>query len=109
MKIVNLTPHELSIYRADGDVVVVPRSGRVARVHEVREPMGILDGISVEEVSHGKVDGIPPPEKDTIYIVSAMVGQATERLDVYSPGQLLRDERGQPMGCRGLSRRIFDD
>ena len=109
MKIFNLTPHELSIYKADGDVLVVPRTGRVARVHEVREPIGMIDGITIETAYPGKIEGLPPPAPDTIYIVSAMVSQATDRPDVYSPGQLLRDERGQPMGCRGLTRRSFDD
>jgi hypothetical protein len=109
MKIFNLTPHELNIYKADGDVLIVPRTGRVARVHEVREPIGMIDGIAIETSYPGKIEGLPPPAPETIYIVSAMVARETDRPDVYSPGQLLRDERGQPMGCRGLTRRGFDD
>lgn len=104
-KLVNLTPHELSIYCADGDVVTVPRTGKVARVHEVREPVGIVDGITIETVYPGRVEGIPPPQEGVVYIVSSIVSQATGRPDVFAPGQLIRDEHGQPLGCRGLCRR----
>lgn len=105
MKIVNLTPHDLDIYTLTGDVVHVPRTGKTARVFEVREPAGTIDGIGIETVYPGKVVGIPDPEDGVVYVVSSIVSSASGRPDVFAPGQLIRDEEGRPIGCRGLARR----
>ena len=42
----------------------------------------------------------------TVFIVSGMVAAMVERDDVMSPGPLLRDEEGRPIGCKGLKRSI---
>lgn len=43
------------------------------------------------------------PEATTVYVVSALVRLALPyRRDLASPGPLVRDADGQPVGCRGL-------
>lgn len=120
MKLINLTPHAVAIYSADGKqhLVTVPPSGQVARVSVVREPCGYLNGVPLPEPdedgnataavpvsspSYGQPEGVPPAESGVAYVVSLMVRQAlSHRSDLLSPGDLVRNEAGQPVGCRGL-------
>lgn len=113
MNLINLTPHDVRIFAADGktELVTVPPSGTVARVAVTRHETGVvpidaerpLAGIPVIVGSYGTVENLPSPVTGTIYIVSSLVRQSVPtRRDVLSPGELIRDERGQPTGCRGL-------
>lgn len=108
MQIVNLTPHTLNILNADGSVRVdVAPSGLVARVATSRVQMGEVRGIPLFETRFGEVTGLPEAHPDIILVVSGLVAghpSVRERADVFSPGELVRDERGQPIGCRGLTR-----
>ena len=107
-KLLNLTPHAIHIFSADGktELVTVPPSGVVARVAVTRQEIGTINGVPVFVSAYGEVEGLP--QQDTSLdkidiIVSAMVRQAVPyRHDVYSPGELIRDEKGQPIGCKGL-------
>lgn len=120
MNLLNLTPHAVRIFAADGktELVTVPPSGTVARVSVTRKETGVvpiewdaerllardlLAGIPVFVGSYGQVENLPSPVTGTIYIVSAMVRQVVPtRRDVLSPGELVRDDKGQPTGSRGL-------
>ena len=112
MSIKNLTPHAVRIFSLDGtaEIITVPPSGSIARVSVTRVPsrsgpVTILDGreIPVMVTTYGDVTGLPNEELTQWLIVSAMVRAALpERRDLLSPGELIRDESGQPIGCRGL-------
>jgi hypothetical protein len=108
MNIVNLTPHTLNILNADGSVRVdVPPSGLVARVSTSRVQTGDVNGIPLFEARFGEVSDLPAQEEGSIFVVSGLVAahpSVRSREDVYSPGELVRDEGGKPIGCRGLSR-----
>lgn len=77
-KFLNLTPHELKL----NDGTVIPASGTVARVSN---SFTEFDEDGVCRVEYGDVEGLPAPEPDTLYIVSAMVLAATGRDDVVAP------------------------
>jgi hypothetical protein len=128
MKIVNLTPHEINIFRSMEDIVPmmsIPPSGIVARVSTISELYGEIDGVPIFSFSfgdivelYGEIDGVPifsfsfgdivdilNQESGTIYIVSAMLLEhksMKNRKDVFAPGELKRNEKGQPIGCIGL-------
>jgi len=109
MKIINLTPHAVTINK-----VTFPPSGQIARVATINTLSGngpiILDNtiIPVFTQSCGEVYGLPEPEfsalnGSTFFLVSSMVRLAVpSRLDVISPGDLIRDFAGQPIGCTGV-------
>lgn len=64
-----------------------------------------VEGIDIYEVVYGEITGLPEYVEGVFYVVSAMVRQALpERKDLLSPGQLIRNEEGQPVGCLGLVR-----
>ena len=110
LRLVNLTPHELKLYDEDGRLIVtLPPSGQIARVSTKEMKIGELDGevdsIPVFTTMYGDVEGLPPREEDTYYIVSRMVlnhPSLKDREDVFAPGKLLRDENGRVIGAVGL-------
>ena len=103
--IINLTPHAISIITPTGSLVVSP-SGETARVSQSETPRPTVecDGMAVPIAARetGEVVGLPEPRTGFIYIVSGMVAASARRADVFSPGPLVRDESGRPIGCRGL-------
>jgi hypothetical protein len=60
-------------------------------------------GINIQRPTFGNIVGLPEPKDGTVYIVSAMVREAArDRIDVFSPGSLIRDDAGNVVGCDGL-------
>ena len=112
MRVMNLTKHDISI-KAFGPANPTEKlllkfnpSGEEARVEMeysdaeyklVDVPLTQL-GFQTIKAKVGKVIGLPEPQEDTYYIVSAMVAQAVpERTDVYAPDTgdtAIRDKKG---------------
>jgi hypothetical protein len=104
MNIINLTPHEIKIRRSDGVYLIVKPEDTPARCTETRKFITYIEGIPVTRAEYGDAEGLPDWQKDTIYIVSALVLNAvTDRLDVFAPGTAIRDEAGRIIACDGLS------
>ena len=129
MPFVNMTPHVLNVFTGNGDnpdeVLNLLPSGRSVRVAQTSEAMGVLDGVSLYRTAYGElqtvdnatkavVGGLPPFVKGTTYVVSGLVLEAlgwltaangdaaSGRSDFVAPGELVRNEAGQPVGCNGL-------
>ncbi len=104
MKFVNLTPHEINIYKGDALIKTVLASGTVARCEQREEVLGKIDGIFITKQVFGEVYGLPDQEEGVAYIVSRIVAEAFPiRDDLYIPGPMVRDENGRVIGCQGLS------
>lgn len=105
-RLVNLTPHDVNIQNLDGTFQTVWRNEAmgVARVEMIssqiqRYPLACAQTTVVKS----KVIGLPEPVFGVVWIVSAMVREACpDRKDLASPGELIRDEKGNPIGCKGL-------
>ena len=106
-KVYNLTPHNLNIIDSDGNVTVVSASGAIARVGTTEVLVGRLGKINVVQRHFNDVDwgfDMPQMKKDTVYIVSSLVASAIkDRHDILVPGNLVRNNEGQPIGCQGLA------
>jgi len=110
MRIVNLTPHPLNMMPEgpDGPTVTIPPSGQVARcaTSRVQVDAVTVDGITVpvNQTRFGEVTGLPDPQPDTIYVVSALVAQAVpDRPDVFIVDDAVRDDQGRIIGARALA------
>lgn len=110
--LINLTPHVINIH-SNGEILSIPPSGITARVETLLEKKGELFGIDLYTSEYGDVvfkengqevyfSDLP---KNKYFIVSGMVLAAlSSRMNghFFSPGELVRDENGRPIGCKGL-------
>jgi hypothetical protein len=103
MNFINLTPHELNIVREDGTIMNIPASGDVVRLATTMIAKETIAGIPVTAQIMGDITGLPKPQEDTIFLVSALVMLEAQRADVMSPGPAVRDNDGRIIGSQGLS------
>ena len=100
MKFKNLTSHSICEVTTGQ---TIPPSGVVARVKSSTVKVGEHASAPIYTSTFGEVEGLPEPEEGTIYIVSALTLNAVaNRLDVVAPGNLQRDQDGNPIGCIGF-------
>ena len=104
MRIVNLTPHPITV----AGLTIAP-DGRVPRLREETREVGQLtvDGhtVPVTETRLGALEGLPEPADGVIYVVSRLVAEAApHRSDLFFPGRLVRDEAGRVVGAESLAR-----
>ena len=103
--LINCTPHTINIAGAGS---IMP-SGTVARVSvksELKKVITVpaLGNINLFSDTFGEVIDLPKPKENTFYIVSRMVKDALpNRDDLVAPGKLIRDDKGNPVACDGLS------
>ena len=101
--LINLTPHSVTIY-GNGPTVTVPPSGKVARCQAQRTWVDEIDGVPLYTIKYDEITGLPDPQPFTLLIVSMIVRLAVPlRADVVSPGEPVRNQDGQVIGCLGLN------
>ena len=110
MKIINLTPHAVSIVGEGGkEIASFPPSGQLARCSASTKRVGEIsfsEGVSIPLTCTqlGAVEGLPSPQPDTCFIVSRIIAEACpDRTDLLFPDQTVRDGEGGIMGCKSLS------
>ena len=104
MKFVNLTQHDLTIVLENGDDLVLPASGEVARVTFSTQQVDEVDGIPIfKTVYEPEVTGLPEPQDNVIYIASSMAAQTVRRQDVLAPTKLIRGNDGQVIAAGGFA------
>lgn len=103
MKLINLTPHPIVLI-GDSMTAEIKPSG-LARCKVTTEKVSEINGFPVNKNSYSQVIGLPKPEKDTVYIVSALVAKAVngKRDDCIVVDQTVRNEQGQIIGCKGFA------
>lgn len=99
MKFINLTSHTINEVTTGTEI---PVSGIIARVKSSTVKVAEHAGMPIYASTFGDVEGIPESQEGVIYIVSSLVLSATDRKDVVAPGNLQRNEHGQPVGCVGF-------
>jgi hypothetical protein len=100
-KIINLTPHDVDIYK-DGKIVKTYKSKGSLRLKETLTPEGKICGVPIVKSEYCK-DRIPKYQKGVYYIVSNVVQFAyPKRKDLLVTLDLVRDEHGNIIGCKSL-------
>lgn len=103
--ILNLTPHAVNIVREDDTIFTIAPSGTVARVSQMREQIGYIEGIPLNVSKFGEVVDLPEQQEGVFLIVSRLVISALpDREDLIVPDDLVRDNEGRITGCRSFSR-----
>lgn len=103
--ILNLTPHSVNIVREDDTIFTIAPSGTVARVSQMREQIGTIEGIPLNVSKFGEVVDLPEQQDGVFLIVSRLVISALpDRDDLIVPDDLVRDDQGRIIGCRSFSR-----
>jgi hypothetical protein len=107
-KIVNLTPHMVTLYKGKAAIATFPSQG-LARARQADEHVTdlMIEGYDVPLVRsvYGEVTGLPAPHGETMYIVSlatAMAARSGGRTtnDLLLTSDLVRDGEGAIIGCR---------
>lgn len=89
-KIINFTPHAITICDADGDIIIT-------------FPPGEADGIPLSRTVYGQPTGRPEMEPGTLYSVSQIIKAALpDRDDLLVTEEVVRDADGNFIGCRSL-------
>jgi hypothetical protein len=100
--LINLTPHAVVIHGGT-EIVTLPPSGKVARRAVKRVQLASELPVPVFATEMGEVVDLPAPVDGVLLIVSALVADSVRRADVMSPGELVRDDKGNVVGCKGLT------
>ena len=107
LSITNLTPHDVNIVRkvtkeVKWHVATFPSEGTVRLSTEIVSE-GELLGIPLTRTKFGEPEGLPNFKQGRFYIVSQLVKSALpDRTDLLVPAELVRDEKGNIIGCCSL-------
>jgi hypothetical protein len=116
--ILNLTPHPIRIYAEDrpdghddldwGLLHVIDPEQAPARLEMEASRRRYIDGVPVETVVYGAVDGLPAATGGVRYIVSLPIALAltSKRRDLLIPYREVRNATGTTIGCRQLAQPV---
>ena len=100
-KIINLTPHDVDIYK-DGKIVKTYKSKGSLRLKEILTSNGKICGVPIVKSEYCK-DKIPKYQEGIFYIVSNVIQVAyPKRKDLLVTLDLVRDNEGNIIGCKSL-------
>lgn len=105
-KIVNLTPHGITVMNEEG-TFVFPPSGKVARVETITTLVGYQGSIPVYKTTFGEVVNLPEKTDGVKLLVSLATAQAVANIDpsrddLLVTNDAIRDESGRVIGCRSF-------
>lgn len=98
----NFTPHPIVYRHEDGREELFPSCG-IARVEEDKK-FSVGGGYRFVHSTYGKLENIPPPSENTYFVVSLLCQQASDRGDLVTPADPLRDEAGRIIACQAWGR-----
>jgi hypothetical protein len=102
MTILNYTPHEVVYFHEDGTKTIYESVGTI-RLETFQKLVLLENNISFYKTIYGGCDNLPPEQSSTCYIVSLLVKSVhSQRLDFISPTNMVRDDMGNILGCKGF-------
>jgi hypothetical protein len=108
--LINLTPHPIRVFGPRDELVAeLPCTATPARRDEDIRPSGELlvgrTSVPLLTLQYGPVLDLPEPRPNTCFVVSRIIADACpDRDDLIVPSDLVRDEHGNPIGCRAFAR-----
>ena len=104
-KIINLTPHKVTIVNDDNTIKAEFESQGIARCSQQTTLVGNVNGINITSTVFGDVTDLPDEKPNTFFIVSRLVLNACKgtRSDLLVPNELIRDDNGNIIGCKSFA------
>ena len=105
MTVVNKTPHAVHIIDENGQVVKTYEKGdrQIRLAVKTIQDARLADGTPTSKTIFGEPEGLPDFKEGTFYIVSQLVKSALpKRTDLLVPAEVVRDEKGNIIGCKSL-------
>jgi len=107
VRLINLTPHAVTLWREQDPALTIPPDGRFARLDEEWVPgCPLLVGdveVPIAAVTYRGVEDLPEPQAGVAFVVSRVLAAAVpDRRDLYFPADEVRDASGRVIGCRRL-------
>lgn len=104
--IINKTPHDVHIINENNEVVrTIEKTENQIRLSVKTEKGDPVEGIPTCFTTFGEPEGLPDFSEGTYYIVSQLIKSALpERKDLLVPAEVVRDGKGQIVGCKSLGR-----
>ena len=112
VKIVNLTPHVITVLKNGEEIAVYDASGCIVRCESDTVTVGEIAGIPLTETRFGELylidrdkvrHELPAQQDGTFYIVSALVARAAQREDFIIVNDTVRDDNGRIVGCQSFA------
>lgn len=104
--IINMTPHDVNIIDARGNILkTFEPSGNLIRLSAKVERYGKFGNLPIPKsrTIYGQAEGLPDRADGIYYIVSQLVKNALQyRTDLVVPAEVVRDEKGNIIGCQSL-------
>lgn len=104
-KIINLTPHKVTIVNDDNTIKAEFESQGIARCSQQTTLVGNVSGINITSTVFGDVTDLPDEKPNTFFIVSRLVLNACKgiRSDLLVPNEVVRDDNGNIIGCKSFA------
>jgi hypothetical protein len=104
--IINKTPHDINIVNEKNEFIkTIPKSDSQIRLAVKTQQTEEIEGIKTSVSVFGEPEGLPEYKNGVFYIVSQLVKTALpKREDLLVPAEVVRDEKGQIIGCKSLGR-----
>src|SRR5690606_28932584 len=97
MRIINLTPHDVTLVTTGGDEVVSPPEAAPVRIPATTTPAGEINGIPLVTEQLGDANSVlPAPQPGVVYVVSRPVAERANRPDLVVPTSVER-VNGRPV------------
>jgi len=104
VKIINKTPHQITMVFDSGETFIFPKSENPIRLEEKQEEIGKIHSIPIMKKTFKK-SSLPEKENETFFIVSLIVAQSfPERQDFLIVNDTIRDNQGKIIGCKSFAR-----
>lgn len=107
MSVINKTQHAVHIVDENGQVVRTYEKGdsQIRLAVKTVQDVPLVDGTPTSRTEFGEPEGLPDYVEGVFYIVSQLVKNALpNRTDLLVPAEVVRDEKGNIVGCKSLGR-----
>jgi hypothetical protein len=99
---INKTPHPVKVFK-DGEVILeLPACENPWRLKEESKVMFEINNIEVKETKLTKAN-IEDHNFEDVFIASMPVAQILKTANIVSPADLVRDEKGNVIGCKSFT------